>query len=153
MKSTHKNRASGVLSGEVSHPAFPSSKAPLEQHYTPRMKQKAPWHLSYKSLFVPCSSWPRAAPLWGQTLPSGSWEEGADFPCWLQEALFWVHGRKWVSKWVFLVFYLLVGVHFCCSNPQPGNRGLGHCDIFNHEGQNRWTRPSGDISVLNFRKK
>lgn len=54
--------------------------------------------------------------------------------------------KKWVGKWDFLVFHLWTGFHFCCSNLQAGNRGLGHCDIFSLQGgKKRWMLPSGDM--------
>lgn len=50
-----------------------------------------------------------------------------------------------MSKWVFPVFYLGVGVNFYCSNPQDGNRGLGHSHNFPQGGQKRWMLSSGDV--------
>lgn len=139
------------------------------------MKQKAPSHLSvslplhgscthtHSPPCTPFSSHCWAAPLWGQTLPSGyghpstlSWKESAGFPRNFRKHYFGPHRKKLVGKWVLLGFYLRLGFHFCCSNPQAGNRGLGHCDIFSLQGcQKRWMLPSGDtlLHLILERKK
>lgn len=179
------NGASGVLSWHISHPACPNAFPSLVSCLYGRTRQSSVTHrkwsrkhhptsppLSFSVSLAHAHTAPSAyflAPAPGLHLSKvklchlamATWALSLErkvqiFPIDFRKRYFGPHRKKWVGQWVFLVFYLWVGFHFCCSNLQAGNRGLGHCDIFSLQGgQKRWMLPSGDtlLCLILERKK